>query len=235
MLAYCQKEKRWTFSLLFNNRPDPCDWIAASEESADFEVLATANSQWVVKSETKGAVLPLTHHFLECYDCHGHAQANGDGEATSSASSFCGEHGWCVADKCECEEGSTGLRCEYSDPCPTLSIEINQRDKSRSSASKYYLVDGIQVYNRPVYTNLRPSYLYDCQSIIDFDFMIFTGVRWILSSKDMFPDLGNISDTIRACMFTSTMNFMGTSQTIEPRMLASQSKLAVIQKIYCTR
>mmetsp|Transcript_3569 Transcript_3569/g.5151 ORF Transcript_3569/g.5151 Transcript_3569/m.5151 type:complete len:1299 (+) Transcript_3569:212-4108(+) len=228
LLAYCRAEKRWTLSLSkAEEKDDPCNWIAASDKSTDFDVLATANSQWIVRSEAKGAVLPLTKPFLECYDC-GDAQANGDDVALPAGSSdfsfcgeygecfnfkkgfFCGEYGeedgWCDSpfSRCICSSYRYGLRCEYSYPCGVLEMEIKQRDErdvktlgGRSFASRYYLFEGVDASYRPVYISehLEPLELTGWQPIEnDFDFILFTGSRWILSSKSKFPDLENVTN-----------------------------------------
>jgi hypothetical protein len=184
LLAYCHEQKRWTLSL---PEDDPCKWIAASEESVDFDILTTANSQWVVKTASNSVVVrgasnsvPLTQHFMACHEC-------------KYNDNFCGEKGEkgeCMKDeqRCKCSSGHYGLRCEYADPCRRL--EIDQRDivfvKTGESyfASKYYRLKDGETYNHPVYTSLR-----DNQTLSDdTDFLVFTGVRWIISYKNLFPE-----------------------------------------------
>ena len=133
LLAYCQNEKRWTLSLHATNndkdQDDPCNWIAASEESTDFDVLATANSQWVVKTQTKG-VLPLSKHFLACYDC-------------TNDENFCGEHGKCSTfGQCTCTGGRYGTRCELV-ACPRL--EVDPRNDGFPKAGGGYYASKLQI------------------------------------------------------------------------------------------
>lgn len=201
-MAYCQEEKRWTLSLPKDGvSPDadelnPCDWYAASSESEDFDVSATASSQWVVRTPTKG-VVPLSRHFMACHDC-------------IFTQNFCGDFGTCSKDRwrgnCTCEHGYYGLRCEYQ---PSQCLEINQRGEGFVIASKYYyeLQLGAEAwealppwerglyrgaYNRPIYTNTS---LGDNQTLSDDTaFIVFTGVRWILSYKRLFLGLKDVNN-----------------------------------------
>ena len=203
LLAYCLEQKRWTLSLVTDN--DPCTWIAASDETIDFDVLTTATSQWVVKDAAKG-ILPLSQHFLICQD-HMHID------------NLCGKYGNRIIgdedDKydCKCKRGRYGLRCEYKEPCQKMEISQGQgynngfvkRGGTNSSyfASTFYLLEGAEAYNHPVYTSLLGNdqdvvvTLGDNQTlsnVTDIDIIVFTGVRWILSYKSWFPGLKDIND-----------------------------------------
>eukprot|EP00984_Skeletonema_dohrnii_P021179 scaffold10510_cov84-Skeletonema_dohrnii-CCMP3373.AAC.13 len=178
LLAYCHAKKRWTLSLTEDNIIKPCTWLAASSESVDFDVLTTANSQWVVNTAQKRTV-PLAQHFLACHDC---------------IDKLCGHRNCIDKGTCECDPGYYGLRCEYPEPCERL--EIDPRDegfvKTGGSlfATKYYRLQGAKTYNHPVYTSLL-----DNETLGDkTDILLFTGVRWILSSKYLFPALKDIND-----------------------------------------
>ncbi|KAK1738490.1 hypothetical protein QTG54_010520 [Skeletonema marinoi] len=217
LLAYCLEQKRWTLSLVTDNVYDPCTWIAASDETIDFDVLTTATSQWVVKDAAKG-ILPLSQHFLACQD-HMHID------------NLCGKYGNRIIgdedDKygCKCKRGRYGLRCEYKEPCQKMEISQDynngfvKRGGTNSSsyfASTFYLLEGAEAYNHPVYTSLLGTgqeiihhellpppdqdvdvTLGDNQTlsnVTDIDIIVFTGVRWILSYKSWFPGLKDIND-----------------------------------------
>jgi len=217
LLAYCLEQKRWTLSLVTDNVYDPCTWIAASDETIDFDVLTTATSQWVVKDAAKG-ILPLSQHFLTCQD-HMHID------------NLCGKYGNRIIgdedDKygCKCKRGRYGLRCEYKEPCQKMEISQGynngfvKRGGTNSSsyfASTFYLLEGAEAYNHPVYTSLLGTgqeiihhellpppdqdvdvTLGDNQTlsnVTDIDIIVFTGARWILSYKSLFPGLKNVSD-----------------------------------------
>jgi len=199
LLAYCENEMRWTISLpnvsltedgwalslTTDNVYDPCNWIAASSVTKDFDVLSAANSEWIVRASKKRTV-PLSQNFLTCQDC-------------IFSSEICGDFGHCSGDRwatCACDEGHYGVRCEYQ-PCQYLEIS-NQHDKSFQKESgggtstsnfafNYYLLEGVKTYNRPVYTSAS---LGENQTLSDgTDIILFTGVRWILSSMYSFPGL----------------------------------------------
>jgi hypothetical protein len=201
LLAYCEKQKRWTLSLSEDGvSPDdwtPCNWYAASSESEDFDVLKTATSQWVVKTSTN-IFVPLSHHFLACYDC---------------TDNLCAPHGYCKEGKCMCKEGRYGLRCEYPEPCQRLEMEIEQHDegfvKTGESyfASKYYRLQDVETYNRPVYTSLGDN---ETTLSDDTDFFVFTGARWILSYRRLFPELKDVNSTTRLAEYFKTQ-FRGHS------------------------
>jgi len=175
LLAYCEGEKRWTLS-----QTDPCNWLAASSESVDFNVLKTASSPWVVRTSSQ-RVLPLEQHFLACYD------------------GTCGNGKNCARgvdeDKYGCKEGYYGLLCEKQEPpCPSLEIDPRGegfvREGGRYFASKYYRLKDVETYNHPVYTSLG-----DKEALKDdIDFILFTGVRWIMSSKHLFTRLKDINN-----------------------------------------
>ena len=79
LLAYCEEEERWTISLPSVNviptkdgkkcednpcnKYDPCNWIAASSVSQDFDVLTTTDSQWIVRNGPE-RISSLSQHFL---------------------------------------------------------------------------------------------------------------------------------------------------------------------------
>ncbi|KAK1738489.1 hypothetical protein QTG54_010519 [Skeletonema marinoi] len=199
LLAYCENEMRWTISLpnvsltedgwalslTTDNVYDPCNWIAASSVTQDFDVLSAANSEWIVRASKKRTV-PLSQNFLTCQDC-------------IFSPEICGDFGHCSGDRwatCACDPGHYGVRCEYQ-PCQYLEIS-NQHDKSFQKESgggtstsnfafNYYLLEGVKTYNRPVYTSAS---LGENQTLSDgTDIILFTGVRWILSSMYSFPGL----------------------------------------------
>jgi len=159
LLAYCEKEKHWTLSLTKNGTNadewNPCkDWLAASSESQSFDLLSTTSSPWIVNTPTNREA-PLAHHFLSCHEC-------------MHVENFCGEHGKCLPggilflndlkeilkypesaqyDKCSCDDGHYGLRCEYFEPCPALEVSQSDGDEGFPKeggghfASEYYRLE----------------------------------------------------------------------------------------------
>jgi len=143
-----------------------------------------------VRTPNKG-VLPLSRHFIVCYDC-------------SVVDNFCGDYGTCVPvgrwlDQCVCDDGRYGFRCEYPEPCPRLEETESGEGFVKTGgpnptyfASQYYRLKDAEAYNHhPVYVSLdgNNQTLSDGAGII-----VFTGLRWILSSKSLFPELTNVTD-----------------------------------------
>jgi len=214
VLAYCLEQKRWTLSLVTDNVYDPwdpCTWIAASDESTAFDVLETANSQWVVRTPEMG-IFPLSRHFLACHVmpiddvCRGHVYPRGGDEDNLHS--------------CKCKRKRYHLECTYSERCQRLEIgpgdmgfeKTSGTNSSSYFASTFYLLKGANAYNRPVYTSLpvlgnnqdedvnlgeNQVRLGENQTLInvtDIDIIVFTGARWILSRKSLFPGLKDIND-----------------------------------------
>eukprot|EP00577_Skeletonema_sp_RCC1716_P002763 CAMPEP_0113382792 /NCGR_PEP_ID=MMETSP0013_2-20120614/6029_1 /TAXON_ID=2843 ORGANISM="Skeletonema costatum, Strain 1716" /NCGR_SAMPLE_ID=MMETSP0013_2 /ASSEMBLY_ACC=CAM_ASM_000158 /LENGTH=903 /DNA_ID=CAMNT_0000265319 /DNA_START=123 /DNA_END=2834 /DNA_ORIENTATION=- /assembly_acc=CAM_ASM_000158 len=231
VLAYCLEQKRWTLSLAdsppyyYNNgdgdiqyHVNPCThWIAASDESTAFDVLETANSQWVVRTPEMG-IVPLSRHFLSC--------------RVMLIDDFCGKRGLSsIFDShegdevnlsnvysCKCKKKGYFVECTYSERCQRLEIGPGDMGFEKTSgtssyfASTFYLLKGAEAYNRPVYTSLpvlfnnqdedvnfgenqvRLGENQTLSNVTDIDIIVFTGARWILSYKSLFPGLKNVSD-----------------------------------------
>ena len=185
-------EDGWALSLTTDNVYDPCNWIAASSVTQDFDVLSAANSEWIVRASKKRTV-PLSQNFLTCQDCF-------------FLPDICGDFGHCSGDlwnaTCACDEGHYGLRCEYQ-PCQHL--EVDKLDESFHFASTYYWLEGAEAYNRPVYTSLGDNHTLRNGT----DIILFTGVRWILSSTYLFPGLKDINNDNVSGLAQYFSNFHG--------------------------
>eukprot|EP00984_Skeletonema_dohrnii_P019471 scaffold9308_cov133-Skeletonema_dohrnii-CCMP3373.AAC.3 len=236
MLAYCLEQKRWTLSLATAN-PDyyyyngekifydfeysinPCNWIAASDESTAFDVLETANSQWVVRTPEMG-IVPLSRHFLSCRVMliDDFCRKNGLYYIRRYIPGWHDEVNLSNVYNCKCNKKGYIVPCTYSERCQRL--EIGPRDMSFEKtsgtssyfASTFYLLEGAEAYNRPVYTSLpvlvnnqdedvnlgenqvRLVENQTLSNVTDIDIIVFTGARWILSHKSLFPGLKNVSD-----------------------------------------
>jgi len=192
LLAYCEKDKRWTLSLTEDGvdswkKWKPCvGWLAASSESTSYDLLSTTSSPWVIKTPTNREA-PLTHNFLACYEC-------------SNVDNFCGEHGTCQPsgeadfDRCLCESSYFGLRCEYPQPCDEVEVNLRDEDFSKDGggqyASKYYRLEGAATYYFPVYTSRGENQSFSNGT----DFILYTGERWIMSYKNLFSGLQNFTE-----------------------------------------
>jgi len=84
-------------------------------------------------------------------------------------------------------------------------LEVDKLDESFHFASTYYWLEGAEAYNRPVYTSLG-----DNQTLRNgTDIILFTGVRWILSSTYLFPGLKDINNDNVSGLAQYFSNFHG--------------------------
>jgi len=184
IIGYCQHDAAWTFSIAPNSTNaddfvefDPCNWIAKSSESASFDVESTSMSTWFVKVRNS-RIFPMTNFQIQCYDCRNNEL-------------FCGPYGVCNVATNECDCGNSnkdderfGLRCEFPQPCTILAIDklnsgfVGLREFSR----EYSKLDGVEIYNRPVWTSPILPNNTDQTQTPNFDILLFTGTRWILTS-----------------------------------------------------
>eukprot|EP00980_Cylindrotheca_fusiformis_P025093 scaffold13034_cov119-Cylindrotheca_fusiformis.AAC.7 len=202
MFAYCTEGRAWAFT--FAENPEDVDSMRACDLKArsstinaktqdSYNIMSSADDQWQV-TNSRGTLVPFTGFTLQCLDC-------------GLIDGFCGGEGrgTCVNNRCVCEEGWYGRRCEFYEPCEKL--EFSEPDMKllggRELASQYDILltdDGerAQVYDRPVYkgvegsglsdyiffngkkeagTNLRP--MYHAYIIL----LCFKGRRWVLASN----------------------------------------------------
>lgn len=179
--AHCTGKYAWTFSFstIANNNPDPCgEWSATSSQTKSYDILTTADSDWLASRIRDKREVLLEHFSLSCYDC---------------TDDFCGERGQCDENSCKCDPGWFGLRCEFRKPCQ--SMELNPKDHSidgyRGFSSQYDTLqfgDGtdVKVYNRPVYVSENDEF--------EFDIIMFTGMRWISTFGSLLADFTNPKD-----------------------------------------
>ncbi|CAB9505693.1 expressed unknown protein [Seminavis robusta] len=174
MFGWCSKIQGWTFRWQTEaaSNSDPCDWVARSE-SADidsYDLIQTASSSWYVQ-DYAGREVVLDPFYLACIDCTGSAEAD------------CGGRGHCNDGVCQCEEGWFGIRCQFSTPCPKLSVDTLTNDfaSTRDWASTFNLLlddsgAPVQAYDRPIFVHEYGS------GSGDYDIIVFTGRRFGLTT-----------------------------------------------------
>jgi len=187
-IGYCVDEKVWSLAVSTHagDEADPCDWIASSSESLDFDVTGSTSSQWFVKTD-EPRILPLKSFKVTCYDC-------------KDRDNFCGElwsHGICENNVCSCNEdlGRYGLRCEFDRPCHWLEVDPQSKGfiGYRKFATKYLSLPKTEINHRPVYA----SSVDEETPIRDSDIMFFTGTRWAITNVAQLHDFyGDEKDSI---------------------------------------
>jgi hypothetical protein len=99
-LAYCDKDRAWTFS----DTEDACDYFARSRESDTFDVTQIPMNDWVIRDEFR-RFKPFETFTLIGRDC--------DPDVCQ---------GSCVNKFCVCEGNQFGLDCEFTSVCPELVL-----------------------------------------------------------------------------------------------------------------
>ena len=194
MFGYCKENRVWTFSV---GNMDPCeDWLACSPETFSFDIASTAPSEWLVLSNTKsgelGKTVPIPSFALSSNDCF-----RNDGLCV---------HGRCNDNKCVCDEGHYGLRCEFDAPCPHLQIDFRTMPFPSSDYGPIpYTFDILlRSDNYPVEVYHRPVYVYNSDGF--FDIILFQGRRWVLTNSDLL----NITDSESFLSATDLAEYFAT-------------------------
>lgn len=163
-ISYCTQDKVW--ALTYNEDDDACDdWAAKSSETETYDLLDTASSSWYTAKEARGyqrLQFPLESFELLCFDCR-------------YDEDFC-FGGKCEHNRCVCEEGRYGSRCEFATPC--LKLQFPGSNATHEWLSTFDIVPGADVNYRPVY--LLFDRFNNGGSL--FEMVLFTGRRWVFMS-----------------------------------------------------
>ncbi|CAB9500332.1 expressed unknown protein [Seminavis robusta] len=184
IFGYCSEISAWTFrveSYSSNENEGPCDWVARSSQTDTYDITEAVGSPWFVRDDSLHEVV-LEPFSLFCFDC---TRKGMDG------SDECGGKGTCSNAVCDCEDGWYGLRCEFVSPCPWITIDARTEKfaSTRDWASDYQSIEltggaYVEAYHRPIYIHEYESG--------DYDVVMFTGGRWVLSSSKFLPNGGRI-------------------------------------------
>lgn len=179
--AYCEEEKAWTFS--FQRSSGPCGtWKASSPETKEYDI-TKAGSPWQV------AVLDSEQHVFK-YPLDLFTMNKNDCESTSD----CSEYGQCQSNQCVCEGDRFGRQCEFSAPCPDLTIDQrtfpfpNDEAWLWAGANNYIVLRNendkfVLVYDKPVY-------VYDYGDGL-VDIIMFLGRRWVVADTILFYNVSS--------------------------------------------
>lgn len=177
-IAYCGRIDAWTFNWDKSDNSDdidPCDWKARSSSTSAFDLTETVSAPWYFQNEFQREIL-LEPFYLSCYDCEDQDEQ-------------CSGRGKCDNAVCDCDDGWSGLRCEFPEPCGIMHVSADRRLSSFPGIKKWsndfeILMDEkgiINTYSRPVYIGQATQ--------DDFNIIVFTGRRWAATYLDFFEDL----------------------------------------------
>jgi hypothetical protein len=169
VFGYCKEEGAWTFT--YDGTGTPCDrTVVRSESTTSFDVSVAGKLSWFVfKGQT--TIAPFEYFQMHCFDCH--------------LENFCVNGSSCdkITNKCKCESGGYGFRCEFNNACRSMKWEGSDisgvKVGHRRFATQYDLLQDTLSYERPVYVGDAP------QDATAQDLIFFNGRRWILSSSTM--------------------------------------------------
>ena len=174
--GYCLANREWTFSV--GSTVDPCDntkVLAKSIKTRTFDMTRLAGETWFVIRKSVNQAIPMKDFFMAI---------------VCQKADDCSLRGRCTRDnRCECQEGTFGVRCEHdrNATCPTVKLDERfntQFPAVRMVSTAFEQVPNISVYNRPVYVNATTN-----------DTIVFTGVRWAITNFDGLNITGGISSS----------------------------------------
>ena len=165
VFGYCSENREWTFSV--GSPVDPCDYtnvLAKSIGTGAYDMSEVADETWFVIRESVDQAIPMRDFFMAV--------------ACETDDDCSGGRGVCNRNRCECQEGTFGLRCEHNvdATCPEVSLDERYASKFpavRPVSTTFTQVPNIIVYNRPVYVNASSN-----------DTILFTGLRWAVTNFD---------------------------------------------------
>lgn len=202
IFGYCKKESRWTLSFGGEN---PCeDILIKSPMTESYDILRSLGSEnaWLVSEASDASRFFPMEDFSMTIGCI----SDGD----------CGEgKGVCRQDRCVCNEGFYGFRCDFgvSPEQTCTNLEVDEQTGifrgSREFADKFELLRGpdgkfVIVYEHPVYTSEEASGG-------ALDLLLFTGLRWALvHTASSFPNAEVNSKEALAKYFLDNPRFLAT-------------------------
>jgi hypothetical protein len=205
VLMYCYSKKVWTLRVEGN---DPCeDALASSSVTRVADVSKTSQMEWFAVSDqqTDKRALIIESLFLDV-GCSSDDDCGG------------GDRGTCSKNACNCKSGFYGWRCDFEvvNTCPFLEIDTQtaQFRSTRTLSSVYNVLrsaDGnlVQAYSHPVYTSVT--------SAGAIDIILYTGLRWIVTSSEDLVGLteksnGGLADYFEGSSFDASTSLEAFDQ-----------------------
>lgn len=179
--AYCENEQTWTFTIWYADNFDPCQAYNASSPETKVYDISNAGSPWTVAYSDRDSNIfkqpfdMFTMFADDCTDCNG--------------------LGTCVNNQCQCNGDRFGRHCEFSAPCPSLTVDQRTFSLPDDEASVSQLSDNYTLLRRNETGKLvlvyhKPVYVYDYGQGLT-DIIMFLGRRWIATSTSTFFDVLN--------------------------------------------
>lgn len=156
--------------------------LPRQRRSKEYDI-TKAGSPWQV------AVLDSEQHVFK-YPLDLFTMNKNDCESTSD----CSEYGQCQSNQCVCEGDRFGRQCEFSAPCPELTIDQrtfpfpNDEAWLWAGANNYIVLRNendkfVLVYDKPVY-------VYDYGDGL-VDIIMFLGRRWVVADTILFYNVSS--------------------------------------------
>ncbi|CAJ1968028.1 unnamed protein product [Cylindrotheca closterium] len=133
---FCEDISAWVFAFDEDGQFNCANWITGSPETdvlaeTSYNIMESVKGSetWSIKVGDRRQ-LPVPHFTLECYDC-------------KYDENFCGggARGKCVNNRCACEGGWYGYRCDYFMPCEKLEVDpLHNVGGSRTWAGTYQMI-----------------------------------------------------------------------------------------------
>ncbi|CAB9498946.1 expressed unknown protein [Seminavis robusta] len=202
MLAYCEKDKRWTMTPYLSGIFEPCgssevEVLARSGEDTGYDILKTVDT-WVVTSVRHGMGFnPFVHFSMQCNEC---------AKKCTKGAGVCNERNQCI-----CKEGYYGVNCEFEQPCTEMTLSF-ATERFPAFLSEYPVPydfamitynntnvtaerpGTLQVEHRPVYFGVGPNANW---------IMAFLGRRWVIYGVSSDTGPSEVASRLAAANFSA--------------------------------
>lgn len=203
---FCDEISAWVFAFNEEGKFNCHNWLIRSPNQnilseASYNILESVkgNEQWTIRTG-ESRELPMPEFTLTCYDC-------------IYDDTFCGgpRRGRCENNRCVCEEGWYGYRCDYFMPCNALEVNpLHNLGGSRTWAGEYKQLmepvpksedddDENQVAVRPKLLTKynRPTYMGGGVRngvAVPVEIIFYNGRRWVNVVRDALVTEEEVQD-----------------------------------------
>ena len=183
--AYCQKNREWAF---FTDGNDPCDYSKIHVKSTithELDMSNLAGSAWLVKRPGTQHFIPMQNFFMDI-GC--------------TVDRHCGNVGKCVDNKCKCNQGHYGWRCDFSQDKACASLTLDERfdvvfPSTRLLATSFQQLLPVNesdpnvptLYQHPIYH--APNPISNAT-----DILMYMGLRWGITQIRWMKNVSSLED-----------------------------------------